>query len=151
MRAIRSSFWRIAGVFDGRLRGWQLRSTYVPYIESAMAKTKTHFVNQACGGISHRWQGQCADCAEWNTLVEDRPVTAFSQKHDISGGGRAFEFVALAKATEALVRRPTGLAEFDRALGGGLVAGSGVLMGGGPGIGKSTMLLQASAKLASGG
>ena len=116
-----------------------------------MAKTKTRFVCQACGGISHRWQGQCADCAEWNTLVEDRPVTAFSQKHDLSGGGRAFEFVALDKATEALVRRPTGLAEFDRALGGGLVPGSAVLMGGDPGIGKSTLLLQAAAEIARAG
>ena len=116
-----------------------------------MAKTKTRYVCQACGGVSHRWQGQCADCAEWNTLVEDRPVTAFSQKHDLSAGGRAFEFVALDAATEALVRRPTGLAEFDRALGGGLVPGSAVLMGGDPGIGKSTLLLQAAAEIARAG
>jgi DNA repair protein RadA/Sms len=116
-----------------------------------MAKTKTRYVCQACGGVSHRWQGQCPDCAEWNSLAEDKPVTAFSQKHDLSGGGRAFDFVALDKATEALVRRPTGLAEFDRALGGGLVPGSAVLMGGDPGIGKSTLLLQAAAQIARAG
>ncbi|WP_375291369.1 DNA repair protein RadA [Qipengyuania sp.] len=113
-----------------------------------MAKPKRKYVCQACGSISHRWQGQCADCAEWNTLVEDVPATVFSQKHDLSSGGRRVEFAGLNAPGELPKRRPTGLAEFDRALGGGLVPGSAVLMGGDPGIGKSTLLLQAGAAIA---
>ncbi len=113
-----------------------------------MAKTKRRYVCQACGSIAHRWQGQCPDCAEWNTLVEDAPATVFSQKHDLSSGGRRVEFVALDAPAEKLMRRTTGLQEFDRALGGGLVPGSAILMGGDPGIGKSTLLLQAAAKVA---
>ena len=113
-----------------------------------MAKPKKRYVCQACGSVSHRWQGQCADCAEWNTLVEDAPATVFSLKHDLSSGGRAVEFVDLDKPGEMPLRQKTGLAEFDRALGGGLVPGSAILMGGDPGIGKSTLLLQAAAKLA---
>ncbi|HEY7805913.1 MAG TPA: DNA repair protein RadA [Croceibacterium sp.] len=116
-----------------------------------MSKTKRRYVCQACGAVSHRWQGQCGDCAEWNTLVEDAPASVFSLKHDLSSGGRAVEFVKLDAPGEALVRRSTGLAEFDRALGGGLVPGAAILMGGDPGIGKSTLLLQASARLASAG
>ncbi|QZD88277.1 DNA repair protein RadA [Qipengyuania psychrotolerans] len=113
-----------------------------------MAKPKKRYVCQACGSVSHRWQGQCADCAEWNTLAEDAPATVFSLKHDLSSGGRAVEFVDLDKPGEMPVRQKTGLAEFDRALGGGLVPGSAILMGGDPGIGKSTLLLQAAAKVA---
>ncbi len=113
-----------------------------------MAKPKKRYVCQACGSVSHRWQGQCADCAEWNTLIEDAPATVFSLKHDLSSGGRAVEFVDLDKPGELPVRQKTGLAEFDRALGGGLVPGSAILMGGDPGIGKSTLLLQAAAKVA---
>ena len=113
-----------------------------------MAKPKKRYVCQACGSVSHRWQGQCADCAEWNTLAEDAPATVFSLKHDLSSGGRAVEFVDLDKPGEMPLRQKTGLAEFDRALGGGLVPGSAILMGGDPGIGKSTLLLQAAAKVA---
>ena len=113
-----------------------------------MVKTKRRFICQACGSVSHRWQGQCADCAEWNTLAEEAGETVFSAKHDLSAGGRAIRFEALDAPGEKLVRQSTGLAEFDRALGGGLVPGSAVLMGGDPGIGKSTLLLQAAAALA---
>ena len=113
-----------------------------------MSKTKRRYVCQACGAVSHRWQGQCGDCAEWNTLVEDAPASVFSLKHDLSNGGRPIEFVKLDAPVEALKRRSTGLAEFDRALGGGLVPGAAILMGGDPGIGKSTLLLQAAARLA---
>ncbi|MBD3730106.1 MAG: DNA repair protein RadA [Sphingomonadales bacterium] len=116
-----------------------------------MAKTKRRYICQACGGVSHRWQGQCPDCAEWNTLVEDAPATVFSMKHDLSSGGRPVKFEALDAPSEPLVRRATGLAEFDRALGGGLVPGSAILMGGDPGIGKSTLLLQAAATVARSG
>ena len=116
-----------------------------------MAKQKRRYVCQACGGVSFRWQGQCPDCSEWNTLAEDAPETVFSAKHDLSGGGRAFPFVSLDAPISLPVRRPTGLAEFDRALGGGLVPGSAILMGGDPGIGKSTLLLQAAARIAMAG
>jgi DNA repair protein RadA/Sms len=116
-----------------------------------MAKQKRRYVCQACGGVSFRWQGQCPDCSEWNTLAEDAPETVFSAKHDLSGGGRAFAFASLDAPVSLPVRRPTGLAEFDRALGGGLVPGSAILMGGDPGIGKSTLLLQAAARIAMAG
>jgi len=84
-------------------------------------------------------------------MVEDTPATVFSQKHDLSRGGRAVAFEELNAPTELPKRRSTGLAEFDRALGGGLVPGSAVLMGGDPGIGKSTLLLQTSAAIAKNG
>jgi DNA repair protein RadA/Sms len=113
-----------------------------------MVKPKRRFVCQACGGVSLRWQGQCPDCAEWSTLQEDAPETVFSSKHDLSSGGRNVAFVALDQPVKLPARRKTGMAEFDRALGGGLVPGSAILMGGDPGIGKSTLLLQAAAKVA---
>ena len=116
-----------------------------------MVKPKRRYVCQACGSLSSRWQGQCPDCAEWNTLSEEAPETVFSARHDLSGGGRAVRFVPLDHPVELPPRRKTGLAEFDRALGGGLVAGSAVLMGGDPGIGKSTLLLQAAARIAESG
>lgn len=81
-------------------------------------------------------------------MAEDAPATVFSNKHDLSNGGRAVEFVPLNTPTELPQRSTTGLAEFDRALGGGLVPGSAILMGGDPGIGKSTLLLQAAASIA---
>ncbi len=83
--------------------------------------------------------------------MQDVPETVFSAKHDLSGGGRAFAFASLDAPVTLPVRRPTGLAEFDRALGGGLVPGSAILMGGDPGIGKSTLLLQAAARIAMAG
>lgn len=116
-----------------------------------MAKPKRRYICQACGSVTHRWQGQCPDCLEWNTLAEEAPETVFSAKHDLSSGGRPIAFEALDAPGEVLQRRSTGLAEFDRALGGGLVPGSAVLMGGDPGIGKSTLLLQAAAQIAMGG
>ncbi len=115
-----------------------------------MAKSKRRYVCAACGSVSPRWQGQCPDCGEWNTLTEDVPATVFSQKHDLSRGGRAVAFEPLNRPTALPVRKSTGLAEFDRALGGGLVPGSAVLMGGDPGIGKSTLLLQTAAAIARG-
>ena len=116
-----------------------------------MAKPKRRYSCQACGSVTHRWQGQCADCSEWNTLAEEVPETVFSARHDLSAGGRAIAFETLDMPGEKLVRKGTGLAEFDRALGGGLVPGSAVLMGGDPGIGKSTLLLQAAAQIARSG
>ncbi len=116
-----------------------------------MAKPKRRYACSACGSVSFRWQGQCADCGEWNTLAEEAPATVFSLKHDLSSGGRGIDFEPLDAPSAPLQRRSTGLAEFDRALGGGLVPGSAILMGGDPGIGKSTLLLQAASKVARSG
>ncbi|RZV50650.1 MAG: hypothetical protein EX258_05055 [Sphingomonadaceae bacterium] len=118
-----------------------------------MAKPKKRYVCQACGSIATRWQGQCADCAEWNTLVEDASnvVTTFTKKHNLQGGGRRISFVGLDDEVALPARMQTGIAEFDRAIGGGLVPGSATLIGGDPGIGKSTLLLQVAARLAAAG
>ena len=117
-----------------------------------MAKLKTRYVCQACGSENHRWQGQCPDCAEWNTLIQEASgPTVFSAKHDLSSGGRAVELVGLDAVVALPDRMRTGIAEFDRAIGGGIVPGSAMLLGGDPGIGKSTLLLQVAAKLAASG
>ncbi len=113
-----------------------------------MAKVKKRFVCQACGSVAPRWQGQCDDCAEWNTLVEDVGETVFSVRHNLQGGGRAIELVALDREVALPPRMQSGIAELDRAIGGGFVAGSATLIGGDPGIGKSTLLLQAAARIA---
>jgi DNA repair protein RadA/Sms len=118
-----------------------------------MAKPKKRYVCQACGSVASRWQGQCTDCSEWNTLVEDASevVTPFSARHNLRSGGRAVTLVGLDTDIALPDRTPTGIAEFDRALGGGFVAGSATLIGGDPGIGKSTLLLQTAANIATRG
>ena len=117
-----------------------------------MAKLKSRYVCQACGSEQHRWQGQCPDCAEWNSLVQESAApTVFSAKHDLRTGGRAVELVGLDAVVALPDRMRTGIAEFDRAIGGGMVPGSAMLLGGDPGIGKSTLLLQVAAKLAADG
>ncbi|MFL6845911.1 MAG: DNA repair protein RadA [Allosphingosinicella sp.] len=115
-----------------------------------MAKPKKRYVCQACGSVQNRWMGQCPDCTEWNTLVEDAGavVTPFSARHNLRGGGRPIELVGLDREVALPDRMSTGIGEFDRAVGGGLVAGSATLIGGDPGIGKSTLLLQAAALMA---
>ncbi len=115
-----------------------------------MARPQKRYVCQACGSVSPKWAGQCDDCLEWNTLVEDSGgvVTPFSAKHNLQSGGRAVMLVPLDSETKLPDRTPSGISELDRALGGGFVAGSATLIGGDPGIGKSTLLLQAAAKLA---
>ncbi len=116
-----------------------------------MVKVKKRFVCQSCGSVASRWQGQCDDCGEWNTLVEEAGATAFSAKHDLQTGGRAISLIGLDSDIALPPRLTTSIPEFDRALGGGLVAGSATLIGGDPGIGKSTLLLQAAALIASAG
>ncbi len=113
-----------------------------------MAKAKRKYVCQACGSESSRWQGQCDDCGEWNTLAEEAKATVFELKHHLHSGGRAVELSGLNTDITLPERASTGISEFDRALGGGLVPGSATLLGGDPGIGKSTLLLQAAANLA---
>ena len=118
-----------------------------------MAKVKSRYVCQACGSVSTRWQGQCPDCAEWNTLVQEAAglSSIFAAKHNHQRGGRVIPLVGLETPAALPDRLPSGLAEFDRAIGGGIVAGSAMLVGGDPGIGKSTLLLQVAARLASEG
>ncbi len=116
-----------------------------------MAKAKRKYVCQQCGSVASRWQGQCEDCGEWNSLLEEAAETVFSARHDLQSGGRAVQLVGLDADIALPPRASTGIAEFDRALGGGLVPGSATLIGGDPGIGKSTLLLQAAARIASRG
>ncbi|HEX2076046.1 MAG TPA: DNA repair protein RadA, partial [Longimicrobium sp.] len=110
-----------------------------------MAKTKTAYFCRECGNETARWAGQCPACQEWNTLVEE-PAAPRKQRSASSGAAAALTAPAPVRLREvegAEARRwATGLAEFDFVLGGGMVPGSVVLVGGEPGIGKSTILLQ---------
>jgi len=111
-----------------------------------MAKAKTLYACTECGGQSPKWQGQCPHCGVWNTLVETIAATAPVRFESVSGARSTVTPLASVKA-RATSRIPTGLEEFDRVLGGGLVPGGVILLGGDPGIGKSTLLLQAGAAL----
>ncbi len=114
-----------------------------------MARAKSRYACSECGGISPKWLGRCPHCEAWNTLLE-------TVAHDRPESRNRFASLAPTQAVqilgeidaEDLARIPTGIAEFDRVLGGGLVDGSVVLIGGDPGIGKSTLLLQALGNLA---
>lgn len=119
-----------------------------------MAKpARATFVCQNCGAVANRWTGKCASCEEWNTLVEERDAGAPPPGTGLTGSsrGRVVALEPLAGSTEAVLRLPTGIAELDRVTGGGIVPGSALLIGGEPGIGKSTLLLQLAASLAAGG
>src|SRR5262245_7800592 len=109
-----------------------------------MAKAKTTFVCEACGALSPKWQGQCTDCGAWNTFVESARTQPRSSQPTVAVAVRSLADVGAADEP----RIEVGMNELDRVLGGGLVAGSVVLLGGDPGIGKSTLLLQACARLA---
>jgi len=111
-----------------------------------MAKPKTVYQCTECGGESLKWQGQCPHCSAWNTLVEAAATPPATRFRNVAGARSAVTPLA-AVAPQENLRIATGLPEFDRVLGGGLVAGGVVLLGGDPGIGKSTLLLQASAAL----
>src|SRR4051812_45743375 len=114
-----------------------------------MAKEKTAFRCRECGATAPRWEGRCHSCGDWNTLVEQtvragRPTTAID--------GPLTKPIAVGDVPlSSGASRPTGLSELDRVLGGGLVAGSVTLLGGEPGVGKSTLLLQALTSLARNG
>ena len=109
-----------------------------------MSKTRTIFACQNCGYQSPRWFGHCPDCDAWNSSVEEQIVPARARSHRKAGtASRAVPMQAVEPLPEA--RKGSGLAELDRVLGGGLVPGSIVLLGGDPGIGKSTLVLQALA------
>jgi len=114
------------------------------------AKPKTVYTCTECGGQSPKWQGQCPHCNSWNTLVESAvEAGAKAGLHRFASLAGKSEVIALADVeAEDFPRLPTLIGEFDRVLGGGLVEGGVVLIGGDPGIGKSTLLLQAAARLA---
>ena len=115
-----------------------------------MAKPKTIYLCTECGGQVSKWQGQCPHCGAWNTLVESVAEVAASGKNRFSALAATGKVQKLAEVEAAEVpRTPTGIVEFDRVLGGGLVQGAVVLIGGDPGIGKSTLLLQTLAHLSS--
>ncbi|HUD60784.1 MAG TPA: DNA repair protein RadA [Acetobacteraceae bacterium] len=115
-----------------------------------MAKPTSRFVCQSCGAVSPKWAGRCEICGEWNCIVEEA-IAARPGPTGKAAVGRRVEFVGLAGTAEPPPRCPTGIIELDRVLGGGLVPASAVLVGGDPGIGKSTLLMQAAASLARAG
>jgi DNA repair protein RadA/Sms len=118
-----------------------------------MAKpSKSLFVCQACGATASRWQGKCAACDAWNTLVEETdagpaPGSGITRQTK----GRVVRLESLKGSTDEAPRFSTGIGELDRVTGGGIVPGSALLIGGEPGIGKSTLLLQLTANLARAG
>ena len=122
-----------------------------------MAKIQARYVCQSCGAAAARWSGRCDACGAWNAVVEEAPRPSppggLGQGGLRGGGGRrgrAIEFSGIEGRADAEPRRSSGIAEFDRVCGGGLVPGSAVLIAGDPGIGKSTLLLQVAGALGTG-
>ena len=115
-----------------------------------MGKIANIFVCQSCGSVHGKWAGRCDSCGQWNSLVEEIPAlnAPKNRRHKKS---RGIEFVDLAGVSADVPRLKTGIAELDRVTGGGLVPGSCILIGGDPGIGKSTLLLQSSCAMAKAG
>ncbi|MGI9352691.1 MAG: DNA repair protein RadA [Rhizobiaceae bacterium] len=114
-----------------------------------MAKSKSQFVCQSCGSSFPRWSGRCDGCGEWNSLVEENSSSGIGANPGKQlRKGTPVQLVSLAGETDEAPRIPSGIAELDRVTGGGFVRGSALLVGGDPGIGKSTLLMQASAALA---
>ena len=119
-----------------------------------MAKSHATFVCQSCGAVYNRWKGKCEACGGWNTVVEESgagPLAGPAATRPSRAKGRVFTLEGLAGETHDAPRTPSGLAELDRVTGGGFVRGSVILIGGDPGIGKSTLLIQACAALAGAG
>jgi DNA repair protein RadA/Sms len=115
---------------------------------SATAKTRTSFACSECGHESPKWLGRCAGCQSWNSFVEHAPSIRDRGRNGAVAAAIAVELAGM--ADEDAPRLPSGVTEFDRVLGGGIVFGSLVLVGGDPGIGKSTLLLQVAAAVANG-
>jgi len=113
-----------------------------------MARGQLAFVCQSCGAAHAKWAGQCGDCGAWNTLIEEQAAPPAGASARRTAKGRPFALESLAHSGEAPKRRATSVAEFDRVAGGGLVPGSALLLGGDPGVGKSTLVLQALAAYA---
>lgn len=115
-----------------------------------MPRTQSRYVCQECGAVHAKWTGRCEACGGWNSLIEEAARES-APKGLGPGKARRLETVGLGDSAVPPPRRITGNGEFDRVCGGGLVPGSALLIGGDPGIGKSTLLLQILAALASGG
>ena len=113
--------------------------------QASLAKPAHRFVCSACGSVFPKWQGKCEACGAWNALEEQAPPRILPGGLKPGGRSEKIEFVGLSGESPPPPRVPTTIAEFDRVLGGGLVPASVVLVGGDPGIGKSTLLLQAGA------
>ena len=114
-----------------------------------MAKSSKQYCCSACGAVTTKWSGKCESCAEWNTITEELVEASAPKGLGNKRKGNAINFVPLkGEMSERKPRHVTGLKEFDRVTGGGLVDGSALLIGGDPGIGKSTLLLQVVCKLA---
>src|SRR5204862_4889589 len=117
-----------------------------------MPRRDASFICQNCGAVYGRWQGKCDACGEWNTIAEENSATARPQMPGRAPRkGRRFALEPLAGAARDAPRVACGLAEFDRVTGGGFVRGSVLLLGGDPGIGKSTVLIQVAGTLARAG
>jgi DNA repair protein RadA/Sms len=112
-----------------------------------MARSQARHVCQQCGAVHAKWSGRCEACGAWNSLIEE-PAGGDAPGGRSGRRGRPFDFVGLEGPSLLPPRRQSGIAELDRVCGGGFVAGSAILVGGDPGIGKSTLLLQAAAALA---
>src|SRR3989441_12864507 len=108
-------------------------------------RAKTQYVCQQCGATSPKWIGRCPSCQQWNTFVEER-ITAAGADASASWDSSPIRFMEITGVETPRVR--TGIAEFDRVLGGGVVAGALVLLGGDPGVGKSTLMLDVASHLA---
>ena len=108
----------------------------------------SEFVCQNCGTVYPRWQGKCDACGEWNSIIEEKVGGEGFSNLPSKRKGQIIDFVPLSGSQEKLDRLTTTIKELDRVCGGGLVAGSVILVGGDPGIGKSTLLLQTCAKVA---
>jgi len=108
-----------------------------------MARAEAAYVCQACGAVTSKWQGKCLSCGEWNSLIEDTPLSAPGFAKGKAAEGKVVDLAAVSGPAGHQERINTNISEFDRPLGGGAVPGSAILIGGDPGIGKSTLLLQA--------
>src|ERR1700743_3414222 len=113
-----------------------------------MAKGSTSFVCQSCGAVHSKWSAKCEACGGWNTITEEGAAPPLGSNAGPRKRGRKFTLEDLKTEDKAPERRITGTAEFDRVCGGGLVPGSALLIGGDPGVGKSTLILQALASFA---
>ena len=111
-------------------------------------KSGSEFICQECGAVYSKWQGKCDACSQWNTIIEEKIGGEGFSNMKPKKKGKEIDFVPLSGEETALQRLKTGIKELDRVCGGGLVAGSAILVGGDPGIGKSTLLLQACASIA---
>jgi DNA repair protein RadA/Sms len=111
-----------------------------------MSKSSASFTCTACGASHKKWQGRCEACGAWNTVSEEAPLS--SGPKSLGARGRTIPLTDLATEEDPPARASSGIDELDRVLGGGLVAASAILVGGDPGIGKSTLLLQAAASFA---